>query len=92
MALENNQFGFRKGHSTSHGITHLHETIIQNIEKKKVCVALFIDLKSAFDTITTTTTTMKYLLSAKSLRPRVKKAALSAPAWTVFHAGRQIMS
>ena len=49
--LENNQFGFRKGHSTSHGITHLHETIIQNIEKKKVCVALFIDLKSAFDTI-----------------------------------------
>ena len=32
---------------------------------------------------------MKYLLSAKSLRPRVKKAALSAPAWTIFHAGRQ---
>ena len=49
--LENSQFGFRKGHSTSHGITHLHETIIQNIERKKVCVALFIDLKSAFDTI-----------------------------------------
>ena len=49
--LENSQYGFRKKHSTSHGITHLHETIIEGLEKKKVCVALFIDLKSAFDTI-----------------------------------------
>ena len=49
--LENSQYGFRKGHSTSHGITHLHETIVESLEKKKVCVALFIDLKSAFDTI-----------------------------------------
>ena len=49
--LENNQFGFRKSHSTSHGITHLHETILKSIEKKQICVALFIDLKSAFDTI-----------------------------------------
>ena len=49
--LENSQYGFRKRHSTSHGITHLHETIVESLEKKKVCVALFIDLKSAFDTI-----------------------------------------
>ena len=49
--LENNQYGFRKHHSTSHGITHLHESILQSIEKEKICVALFIDLKSAFDTI-----------------------------------------
>ena len=34
--LENHQFGFRKGHSTSHGITHLHETILKSIENKKV--------------------------------------------------------
>ena len=33
--LENCQYGFRKGHSTSHGITHLHENIIHSIEKKK---------------------------------------------------------
>ena len=32
--LENNQYGFRKKHSTSHGITHLHETILQSIEKE----------------------------------------------------------
>ena len=49
--LENSQYGFRKKHSTSLGITHLHETIIEGLEKKKVSVALFIDLKSAFDTI-----------------------------------------
>ena len=49
--LEKCQFGFRKGHSTSHGITCLHETLIENLEKEKVCAALFIDLKSAFDTI-----------------------------------------
>ena len=49
--LINSQYGFRKGHSTSHGITHLHENIIKSIEKQKICAALFIDLKSAFDTI-----------------------------------------
>ena len=34
--------------------------------------------------ITTTTTTIKFLLSAESLRPRVKKAALSASTWCNF--------
>ena len=37
--LENSQYGFRKKHSTSHGITNLHETVIESLEKKKVCVA-----------------------------------------------------
>ena len=45
------QFGFRKGHSTSHGIAHLNEKILESLQKKQVCAALFIDLKSAFDTI-----------------------------------------
>ena len=45
------QFGFRKGHSTSHGIAHLNEKILESLKKKQVCAALFIDLKSAFDTI-----------------------------------------
>ena len=49
--LKNCQFGFRKGHSTSHGITHVNEQIIKSLEKKKVCALLFIDLKSAFDTV-----------------------------------------
>ena len=49
--LNNCQFGFRKGHSTSHGITHVNEQIIKHLEKKKVCALLFVDLKSAFDTV-----------------------------------------
>ena len=49
--LTDYQFGFRKGHSTSHGITHVNEKVTQHLERKKVCAALFIDLKSAFDTV-----------------------------------------
>ena len=45
------QFGFRKKHATSHGITFLNEKILENLQKKHVSAALFIDLKSAFDTI-----------------------------------------
>jgi len=57
--LKNHQFGFRKNHNTSHGITHLNEQIIKNLEKKKTCALLFIDLKSAFDTIDHTILTKK---------------------------------
>ena len=32
--LTKNQYGFRKGHSTSHGITHLNEKVIEAFEKK----------------------------------------------------------
>ena len=49
--LTNCQFGFRKGHSTSHGITHVNEQITHHLEKKRICAILFIDLKSAFDTV-----------------------------------------
>ena len=45
------QFGFRKGHSTSHAITCLNEKLIENLEKQKVSAVLFMDLKSAFDTV-----------------------------------------
>ena len=31
--LNKNQYGFRKGHSTSHAITHLNEKLIENLEK-----------------------------------------------------------
>ena len=45
------QFGFRKNHSTSHGISYLNEKILTILQKKRLCAALFIDLRSAFDTI-----------------------------------------
>ena len=35
--LAKNQYGFRKGHSTSHAITHINEKLIENLEKK-VCM------------------------------------------------------
>ena len=49
--LPNNQFGFRKKHSASHGITHLNEQVTKNLEDKKNSAVLFMDLKSAFDTV-----------------------------------------
>ena len=49
--LTKNQYGFRKGHSTSHCISHLNEKLIENLEKKHISAVLFIDLKAAFDTI-----------------------------------------
>ena len=49
--LSKNQFGFRRKHSTSHAISCLYETLIDNFEKGEMSAVLFIDLKSAFDTI-----------------------------------------
>ena len=49
--LPNNQFGFRKKHSASHGITHLNEQVTKKLESKKISAVLFMDLKSAFDTV-----------------------------------------
>ena len=45
------QFGFRKKHSTSHAISCLYEKLINNLENGEMSAVLFIDLKSAFDTI-----------------------------------------
>ena len=49
--LSKQQFGFRKKHSTSHAVSCLHEKIIKNFENGEMSAVLFIDLKSAFDTI-----------------------------------------
>ena len=45
------QFGFRKKHSTSHSITCLYEKLIANLEHELDTAVLFVDLKSAFDTV-----------------------------------------
>ena len=49
--LSSQQFGFRKKHSTSHAISCLFEKLASNYEKGEMSAVLFIDLKSAFDTI-----------------------------------------
>ena len=45
------QFGYRKKHNTIHGVLNLTEEIKSILDSQKVCSALFIDLKGAFDTI-----------------------------------------
>ena len=45
------QFGFRKGHSTSHAINYSVNNVLQGIEGKKHIIGIFIDLSKAFDTL-----------------------------------------
>ena len=49
--LTSRQFGYRKKHNTIHGVLNLTEEIKNILDNKRVCSALFIDLKGAFDTI-----------------------------------------
>ena len=49
--IYDNQFGFRKNHSTSHAINYSIDKILKEIEKKKHIIGIFIDLSKAFDTI-----------------------------------------
>jgi hypothetical protein len=45
------QFGFRKSHSTVHPLTLFTNSIGQALNEKKHSVAIFCDLKKAFDTV-----------------------------------------
>ena len=49
--LSENQFGFRKMHSTSHAINYSVNNILTEIENKNHVIGIFIDLSKAFDTI-----------------------------------------
>ena len=45
------QFGFRKQHSTIEQIHLLTHKITQDLEKKKYCAAVFLDIQQAFDKV-----------------------------------------
>ena len=47
----NEQFGFRKNHSTAHGVLNLSNYVINELDKGNFCIGLFMDLSKAFDTI-----------------------------------------
>ena len=49
--LNPNQFGFRKGHSTSHALHTSVNTITEAHKQNKHVIGVFIDLSKAFDTI-----------------------------------------
>ena len=49
--LDDNQFGFRKSHSTSHAVNHSVKIIEESTKKKNHVLGIFIDLSKAFDTI-----------------------------------------
>ena len=49
--LYNYQFGFRKQHSIKHAVITLVEKITTALDKDKIVVGCFLDLKKAFDTV-----------------------------------------
>ena len=49
--LNENQFGFRKGHSTSHALNFSIDTIRKSLQRDEHVLGIFIDLSKAFDTI-----------------------------------------
>jgi len=50
-SLSQQQYGFRNNHSTSLAITDLYENLLQNLDKKLVSRAVFLDLRKAFDSV-----------------------------------------
>ena len=49
--LSDNQFGFRKNHSTEYPLVLLYDKISSAIDNNEVTVGIFIDLSKAFDTV-----------------------------------------
>lgn len=49
--LSNSQFGFRVGKSTEDAVVSITSHIIDRVDNGKKCLAVFLDLKKAFDTV-----------------------------------------
>ena len=49
--ISRSQYGFRKSHSTLHPITHFQNFITQAFNNKEHALAIFCDLRKAFDTV-----------------------------------------
>lgn len=49
--LSPNQFGFRRGKSTTDAVEKLTDLIAESLDRKEKCLSIFLDLRKAFDTI-----------------------------------------
>jgi len=49
--LSSRQFGFREGLSTQNAISNLVDNIMANFASNRKCIAVFLDLQKAFDTV-----------------------------------------
>ena len=49
--LSNDQYGFRKGYSTSYALIDLYDKISCSLDNREVAIGVFCDLSKAFDTI-----------------------------------------
>ena len=49
--LYDKQFGFRKGHSTSHAIITLVEKVSKALDTDKIVVGVYLDIRKAFDCV-----------------------------------------
>jgi hypothetical protein len=49
--IQNHQFGFRNQYSTPEQVHRIVEAIEQEIEEKKICTAVFLDVSQAFDRV-----------------------------------------
>ena len=49
--INDNQFGFRKGHSTEQAILEITDNLMTSIDNKETTCRLFLDFSKAFDTV-----------------------------------------
>jgi hypothetical protein len=49
--LTPDQYGFRKSHSAVHHMVHLMNFVSRALNKKETAIAIFCDLRKAFDTV-----------------------------------------
>ena len=60
--LDQNQFGFRQGHSTHHALITLVDKITKSLDNGDIVIGVFIDLKMAFDTVDHKILFKKYII------------------------------
>ena len=49
--ISEQQFGFRKQHSTTHAVTDVHSQISKNLDNKQHTCVILLDFRKAFDTV-----------------------------------------